>query len=352
MLLSALRGRGWRRVAAWLPAIGALSIFLSPPLLLQIREGPSTLTGYAWSPQMWRRWQEVQEQSLARVDELMSRAAARPRSMVASGQWNDEFYVRMRLFEAGYRSIDTEQAYPGCSGFAVYRRGTSDVLHLRLWGQYRRSPFPQPETAALLMTTAIQCSAVRSLPEVELTTFGKTAAMYLNRPEFEESLFPLAAAVPAPASALELRLKSMLLGPQATVAHMPLFSLRSLSLADFITMAGRSKVLLETNAPLTRPRRIKMLGRYAAAFRPVAVGSLAWSGQTPEKSIRRTVAPNALPPATPTSKPSMTRRSWDTQHEGDAATREAGGACHVIGYTILGDGQAERRLEFRIAHGQ
>ncbi|HEX8482460.1 MAG TPA: hypothetical protein VF650_11195 [Allosphingosinicella sp.] len=298
-VVSAFSEGGWRKAAASLFVLGSAALFLAPPLLMQVREGPSSLTGHAWAPNAWRQWQDAQEQSFRRLDGLVARAGARPRSLIVSGQWNDEFYVRLRLFEAGYRPIGIESAYPGCSGFSVYRRGRSDVLHLRLWGQYERSPFSKPDTAALLLTAAGQCPAVAGLPEVELTTFGKTAAKYLERPEFEETLFPLPVALPAPAGAPERWLKSMLLGPGAAVAHMPLASVRKMSSSDFAAMVARSEDRLERSGPLTPSRRSDMLRRYWTAYRPLAAGSLAWSGRLLPSDAGGTPAPDAFHAATP-----------------------------------------------------
>ena len=275
-LIGVLRARGPGFRAALLYTVGAFAVFFAPPLLVQVRDGPSSLTGHAWSPILWQRWQRLQDESFARVDMVVRDIATRPRTMLVSTGWNDEFYMRLRLMEAGYRSVDTAIAYPGCEGFAAYRRGGSEVIHLRLWPQYWLSPFQAPEHAALFLTTAYSCPAIRVARDAWMVTFGPTATSLLRMNGFRTLRFPSALEMPVTADPLGARVRVVSGGEWPGAVHMPTFAARRVSQLELATMASQAQSFFERERPMSAERRAVMLRADAFIYRAAPVGDRRW----------------------------------------------------------------------------
>lgn len=286
-LVLALKGSGAPFATALVFLLGSAAVFFAPPLIVQMRDGPSSLLGNAWSPMLWHRWQSTQERSFARVDAVVRDVATRRRTVLVSSAWNDEFYMRLRLMEAGYRSVDTATTFPGCRGFATYRRGPSEVLHLRFWPQYWRSPFPAPEHAALKLTSANRCPAFRGTQDIWLVNFGRAAASHFKGSGFDKLYIRSALEVPITTDPLGGRLRAAIGKERGEVIQMPTLAARVMPRAELAALALQTSFLrnghLVSSAILT-----KELDADAASYQSLAVGSRRWSALEPENRSRST----------------------------------------------------------------
>lgn len=269
-LVVATLGRSGLRFAAAL-AFVILAIILAalPSMLVNVRDGPASLTGELWSPSLWRGWQGLQERSLARVDAIARDAERRQRTVVVSSSWNDEFYLRLRLMEAGFRNVETPAAFAGCQGFATYRRGGSTVLHVRLWPEYWRSPFAQAEHAALFLTTAYECPAVRASPNNWLTTFGIVSVPLIEVQGFPALRFAEPADVQVSTNPLDAAMRRHLPGPLKSPPDMPLLLARRMSAAELAHLASQSQAVLPGPKPLSEVDRARLVRKASEPYRAV-----------------------------------------------------------------------------------
>lgn len=228
-------------------AAAALALLLGPPLVLRIGDGPVALGGAGRMPLYWRQWQEAQAESFARVDRLV--VDTRSGGAIVTTHWNDEFYVRLRLIEVGWRPMPAPAA---CRGLSLYARGDRRIVHVRLEPQYGRA-FYRPETAALMLAQAGRCPLVTRLPGAWVTTFGTDADARTGVPEFADARF---------ADPLE--------GPVGRETT-PLLAIRWLP-ADTLTQVGaRSGAFLAARrAALGTPAQ--MLDKYAHNYRALPTG--------------------------------------------------------------------------------
>ena len=147
-------------VAAWL---------LMPPAGPLMRDGPRILAGRLWSPVLWWRWQDTVADSRDTTGRAVDALAAQGLSTVVTTHWNDEFYIRLRLFEAGYREVPTDGA---CRALSRYVAGSRVVWHVRLDPQYGLPPFETPLATALPLAALARCPEALAAGRVELTRFG------------------------------------------------------------------------------------------------------------------------------------------------------------------------------------
>jgi hypothetical protein len=247
--------------------VAAAIVLAAPPLLTNVRDGPASLTGGIWSPMLWQRWQSLQERSLDRTEAIVSDARRRQRTVLVTSSWNDEFYTRLRLMEAGFRSVETSTAFPGCGGFATYRRGGSTVLHIRLWPQYWRSPFGQAAHAALFLTTAYNCPAVRNSQNIWLTNFGSFAVTLYEKQGLPPLRFQEALELPVPTHPFDRYLRRYVPTRLSGPPGMPLLAARRMSAGELAELARRSEVLLPGTKPLSATDRAGLIKQASEAYR-------------------------------------------------------------------------------------
>ena len=165
-------GGGSRRLASLAIVLLLLLSFILPPFIVKVKDGPRQLFGRLYATPFWLDWQGTIHTSMARVDRTVTQLGAAKQTLVIANHYNDDFYLRMRLFEAGYRDIPMADAYPGCDGFSVYRRGDSEVLHIRLNNNWQLAPFKQEIVSALMLTKAFECPVIRTQQSALFTGFG------------------------------------------------------------------------------------------------------------------------------------------------------------------------------------
>lgn len=261
--------------------IGALVMFL-PPLQIQVRDGPSNLLGVAYSPFLWRHWQQLQDLGMARIESVIRKADGTPSAVLITTQWNDDFYLRLRAFESGYRPATTTTFFPGCAGFSVYVSGNSKIIHVRPIGHYWKSPFPNPKTAALVLSSAYSCPAVRNSAEAWMFTFGSYSAEMLQLPQVSTSNFQSPPHVSLAKTQIVAGTRRLILGTEKDPLDdeeplMPTLLVRRISPAELQRLVRQSTAATDHQHLLVNRARQSMLMAYTAALRPLPVGNRQWS---------------------------------------------------------------------------
>ena len=168
----ALRTDGTPRWLAMVCVVWGCAVLLAPPGVRQMLDGPRALAGRLWSPYFWRQWQEASATSMQKLDALVSSLGDVEQSVVISLQHNDEFYLHLRLIEAGYTPTPVQTALPGCAGFGVMQKGSLTVMHVRTDPKWFIAPVRRHDNVALQMAGAIDCADWKSTSPVYLTTYG------------------------------------------------------------------------------------------------------------------------------------------------------------------------------------
>lgn len=150
----------------------AILVAVFPPTLLKMRDGPRALLGRLWSPVLWSHWQASVDESMKRSARLAALLDDQHLNILISTHYNDEFYLRLRLIEAGFLPEATSKIYSGCNGFSVFKKGDSTVVHIRTDPQYKIAPISVSYNAALQISNTFACSAVQSFGNVYISTFG------------------------------------------------------------------------------------------------------------------------------------------------------------------------------------
>jgi hypothetical protein len=163
-----MRGKA---IAARAVAAFALVVMASPPALVALSDGPRSVLGRLWSPIRWMAWQDSITESMNRTRRLVALLDDGRENTVIVTHYNDEFYLRLRLMEAGFVPRPADSRYPGCEGFSILTHGRSTVLHVRTRAQYQVAPLSPAYSAALQITTAFRCPAVQASARKFIMTF-------------------------------------------------------------------------------------------------------------------------------------------------------------------------------------
>jgi hypothetical protein len=160
-------------------AIGIGLVLIAPPVLLTVSDGPRTATGRLWSPLLWRRWQIAQVRSMQRVQALVAEIDGARMTLVLAGHYNDEYFLKLRLLEDGYRPRPASEVFPDCpEGFAVYVKPGHVVAHIRTDNQYGLVPWPPHLVRAVQIRRALDCA---SLWRVDNMIFSAAGASIWGR---------------------------------------------------------------------------------------------------------------------------------------------------------------------------
>lgn len=168
-----LHARGKKLRYAWVTAAFSVLVALSPPMFLKIHDGPRLMLGRLWSPFLWLRWQASVDETMARTKELVAALDNQKFNILLSTHYNDEFYSRLRLMEAGFLPMSASIDYPGCHGFSLFKKGNGTVLHIRTDPQYRIAPVNMAYNAALQISAAFSCDLGLPYSRTYITTFGE-----------------------------------------------------------------------------------------------------------------------------------------------------------------------------------
>lgn len=153
-------------------AVFSFATAISPPTQLIMSDGPRLILGRLWSPVLWARWQASVDESSQRAQRLVETLDNQKSNVLISTHYNDEFYMRLRLIEAGFTPVATSQNYPGCNGFSMLKKGRSTVAHIRTDPQYKIAPISIRYNAALQISSALMCNAIKTSSKTFVSTFG------------------------------------------------------------------------------------------------------------------------------------------------------------------------------------
>lgn len=168
-------------------AVFSAMVMVFPVGFLKIHDGPRAMLGRLWSPILWERWQASVNETMARMQRLVAALDDQQVNILISTHYNDEFYSRLRLMEAGFLPMRAAGSYPGCHGFSLFTKGNSTVVHIRTDPQYRIAPINLAYNAALQISSALSCESILSYHKAYITTFGPNEAalradIYANSP--------------------------------------------------------------------------------------------------------------------------------------------------------------------------
>lgn len=163
---------GGRRWAGRLLLAFAAMVMLAPPSLLQMMDGPRYVLGRVWGIERWRDWQRAVETSFTRLGAAVRSLDSAGVNVLVTAHYNDEFFARLLLMEAGFRPEATATAFPSCGGFSVMRKGEAVVAHVRTEPQYRIAPVTLAYAAALQLDAALSCPLLSKPRRVLVSTFG------------------------------------------------------------------------------------------------------------------------------------------------------------------------------------
>jgi hypothetical protein len=247
-----------------------LILLVGPPIKVNGHDGPEQLGGTIWSPPLWRIWQSAQASSLALTDRLVSELGQQQRSLLITSSFNDEFYMRLRLQEHGWRDVPTRTAFPGCSGFSTYARGTQRIMHVREQTQFFLSPLPWDVLAALLLVSTDRCPVTRAVSTVILTSFGTGSQTRLGNPVFGDDHFHHLM-VPATPTTGPYRLQAILTrrGHEAVT---PVMDATRLSPAELAAAVDWAQAKLAASGAGTPSAQAALVQKYEVSYRAAPVG--------------------------------------------------------------------------------
>jgi hypothetical protein len=150
----------WLRLARTLIIATVLVIWLAPPLLIRLRDGPRGLLGRLWSPLIWREWQQAVARNRDDIEQLIDKADRVPKLTLLTMHWNTDHYLRLSLWQRGYRPFDASKAIPACAGgFEAWQKpGEPEhlVLHIRTENPHF-SQRPEAYAEAIQLQKALEC---------------------------------------------------------------------------------------------------------------------------------------------------------------------------------------------------
>lgn len=157
--LATRRGPAFWAAAAWVA--GTAFVWLAPPVLVPVKEGPRAVAGRMWSPLLWFQWQASVEANLDDIAALVDAADRLPRVAVIATEFSPDYYLRLRLWERGYRAVRAEEAVPGCvGGFEAWRRDGHELVLVRTENPHLMIRQPLDYLAALQLQRAFACPAL------------------------------------------------------------------------------------------------------------------------------------------------------------------------------------------------
>ena len=165
------RSRHGLAIAA-VAAAFAMLVMLLPPTLVKILDGPRSALGRLWSVPRWIAWQGSVDQSMQRVAQLVRALDDGRLNVVLATHFNDEFFLRLRLMEAGFVPVATAARLAGCNGVSLLTKGASTVVHIRTAPAYRVAPIGAVHNAALQIASAYACRAIDAPGKTYITAVG------------------------------------------------------------------------------------------------------------------------------------------------------------------------------------
>jgi hypothetical protein len=235
-----------------------LIIWLSPPVYTPNKEGPRPVVGQFWSPLLWMKWQRAQQAQLDEADVPLRGNSAKV--VVATLNYTTDAFLRLRLWQTGYRPIAVRSVAPACEAdFEAWRKGDRIVYAVRTENphQFVREPHDYIEAAEL--AAAFKCKGLQQGEPVYAfgsggDTVDSAVAQFVkkNIPALVPTEFWLGWP-PGPSIAISNRLPSNFYEPM-TIVFQHIVPLSNAQLTGLIGAADRELVRQrEISVPPPRP---------------------------------------------------------------------------------------------------
>ncbi len=155
---AALATDGMRRRWAALWLAGTAAVWLAPPVLAPVADGPRAVVGQVWSPLLWFRWQALVGRTLQSATELAELPDPIHRIVVVTTSFDPDHFLRLRLWQHGWQPSPAAAAWPGCSGgFEAWRRGGQELDLVRTENPHLSAREPGAYVEALQIHQAFRC---------------------------------------------------------------------------------------------------------------------------------------------------------------------------------------------------
>jgi hypothetical protein len=131
-----------------------------PPVYTPDKEGPRPVVGQIWSPLLWRKWQRQQQAQLDEADVPLN--GADPKRVVITLNYTTDAFLRLRLWETGYRPVSVQSVAPSCkSDFEAWRKGDRFVYAVRTENPHQFVPEPHDYIEAVELLAGFQCDILQ-----------------------------------------------------------------------------------------------------------------------------------------------------------------------------------------------
>jgi len=246
---------GLRR-RAWVIAVFALAVLALPPAKSMMRDGPRFFVGRLWVTPAWLEWQDSVHLTMNKAAQTVADLVREPSAVLVTTSWNDEFYLRLRLFEAGYHEVGVEKA---CRPLSHYRSGDRDLWHVRMDPQYALPPFKRQLATALTFFGAAQCPSVRSDAPVWISTIGplrpESTANGIEQADFDDPPYTVLLQTPGARS----------LRPHPHMQY-AVYAARPYTPPRWHTLESRATAYVREQARVSGDDPERMLDRYERSF--------------------------------------------------------------------------------------
>jgi len=238
--------------------LAILIVWFLPPISTPNKEGPRPIVGQFWSPLLWMKWQHAQQAQLDEADLPLRGSSARV--VVATLNYTTDAFLRLRLWQTGYRPIAIKSAAPACQpDFEAWQKGDRVVYAVRTENphQFVREPHDYIEAAEL--AAAFKCKVLQQGEPVYafgsgVDTVNSAVAQFVKKdiPALVPTEFWLGWP-PGPSIAISERLPSNFYEPM-TIVYQHIVPLSNAQLTGLIGAADRELVRQrEISVPPPRP---------------------------------------------------------------------------------------------------
>jgi hypothetical protein len=157
-IATALTAGGMQRRWAVLWLAGTAAVWLAPPVLVPVADGPRAVVGRLWSPLLWFRWGAAMSDTLEAAVGLAEPPSQVHRTVVLTTNFDPDHFLRLRLWQHGWQASPAAAAWPGCNGgFEAWRRGGQEFDHVRTENPHLSAREPGGYVEALQIHQAFKC---------------------------------------------------------------------------------------------------------------------------------------------------------------------------------------------------
>jgi len=233
-----------------------------PPIYTPDKEGPRPVVGQFWSPLLWWKWQRAQQAQLDEADIPLNN----PRAVVITLNYTTDAFLRVRLWETGYRPVSVQSVAPSCKpDFEVWRKGERVIYAVRTENPHQFVPEPHDYIEAAELLAAFRCDILRQGEPVFAYGSGVDTADSVVAQFVKEAIPALVPSEiwlgwpPGPSIALSNRLPHNFYEP-ITIVKQHIVSLSSAQVSGLIE-AARKEVARQQRLLTRHPRPLDEIRR-------------------------------------------------------------------------------------------